>query len=69
MQQVPGELRWSTKKRACYQSNDGDGSHGDDDVSEEDIDKEAVFKMAAELKECGGLPVMLERYRTSHLYA
>ena len=31
-------------------------------VTEEDIDKEAVFKMAGELKECGGLPVMLERY-------
>ncbi|XP_076455251.1 E3 ubiquitin-protein ligase UBR4-like isoform X3 [Babylonia areolata] len=32
-----------------------------DTGNEEDIDKEAVFKMAAELKECGGLPVMLER--------
>ena len=31
-------------------------------VTEEDIDKEAVFKMAGELKVCGGLPVMLERY-------
>ena len=31
-------------------------------ITEEDIDKEAVFKMAGELKECGGLPVMLERY-------
>ncbi|KAK7478490.1 hypothetical protein BaRGS_00030249, partial [Batillaria attramentaria] len=32
-----------------------------DSGREEDIDKEAVFKMAAVLKECGGLPVMLER--------
>lgn len=29
--------------------------------AEEDVDKEAVFKMAAVLKECGGLPVMLQR--------